>query len=285
MGIQKELFMQNTKIKAFTHGGRFHADEVFSTALLQLVYNEVEVTRGYNVPDDFDGIVYDIGGGEFDHHEKNPQKRGNGTPYAAFGLLWRKFGPDIAGVTESAYIDEHFISPLDLDDNTGSGSSLASAISSFNPFWDSEESSDELFFKAVSFAKEILANKINGLKANARAVELVATAVSNMKDDIVVLPTYAPWKRGVKDTNALFIAYPSQRGGYAAQGVSDPRSLVDALKCPFPESWGGLSDEQLENVSGIEGMKFCHNNCFMITGTSLAVVLEACKKAKEIEFY
>ena len=46
--------------KGFTHGGKFHADDVFSTALLQILRPDIQVTRGFVVPDDFDGIVYDV---------------------------------------------------------------------------------------------------------------------------------------------------------------------------------------------------------------------------------
>ena len=74
--------------KGFTHGGKFHADDVFSTALLQIVRPDIQVTRGFVVPDDFDGIVYDVGGGMFDHHQEPRETRPNGVPYAAFGLLW-----------------------------------------------------------------------------------------------------------------------------------------------------------------------------------------------------
>ena len=49
--------------KGFTHGGKFHADDVFSTALLQILRPDIQITRGFVVPDGFDGIVYDVGGG------------------------------------------------------------------------------------------------------------------------------------------------------------------------------------------------------------------------------
>ena len=78
--------------KGFTHGGKFHADDVFSTALLQILRPDIQVTRGFVVPDDFDGIVYDVGGGMFDHHSEPRECRPNGVPYAAFGLLWRLLG-------------------------------------------------------------------------------------------------------------------------------------------------------------------------------------------------
>ena len=48
---------------AFTHGGKFHADDVFSAALLLYLNPEITITRGNKVPEDFEGIVFDIGRG------------------------------------------------------------------------------------------------------------------------------------------------------------------------------------------------------------------------------
>lgn len=58
---------------AFTHGGKFHADDVFSSALLLYINPEISITRGNSVPDDFTGIVFDIGRGEFDHHQRTAE--------------------------------------------------------------------------------------------------------------------------------------------------------------------------------------------------------------------
>ena len=41
----------------FTHAGKFHADDVFATALLQILRPDIKIARGFTVPDDFDGIV------------------------------------------------------------------------------------------------------------------------------------------------------------------------------------------------------------------------------------
>ena len=60
---------------AFTHGGKFHADDVFSSALLLYINPEIHITRGNKVPDDFEGIVFDIGRGPFDHHQKDSRIR------------------------------------------------------------------------------------------------------------------------------------------------------------------------------------------------------------------
>ncbi|MFV0351940.1 MAG: hypothetical protein ACK5JF_06465, partial [Oscillospiraceae bacterium] len=55
----------------FTHGGRFHADDVFSSALLRILRPDIRIYRGMEVPKGFSGIAFDIGNGPFDHHAKN----------------------------------------------------------------------------------------------------------------------------------------------------------------------------------------------------------------------
>ena len=58
------------------------------------------------MPEDFDGLVYDIGFGKYDHHQENRRVRKNGVPYAAFGLLWEEFGSEILGEKEAQKFDE-----------------------------------------------------------------------------------------------------------------------------------------------------------------------------------
>ena len=66
--------------KAFTHGGKFHADDIFSSALLLYLNPEIQITRGNQVPEEYDGIVFDIGRGAYDHHQKDSRVRKNGIP-------------------------------------------------------------------------------------------------------------------------------------------------------------------------------------------------------------
>ena len=218
----------------FTHAGKFHADDVFATALLQILRPDIKITRGFTVPDDFDGIVYDIGFGMFDHHQEPREYRANGVPYAAFGLLWRVLGPGLVGERQARLIDENFIQPLDLNDNTGEQNSLCDAIGFFNPVWDSKEDQDACFFQAVAVAKQILEHQIDAANAVNRADEKVQQAYRNSRDGIVVLPYYLPWKNGLYKTDALFVVYPSQRGGWSAQCVTDHKTKRSKL--PFPRA-------------------------------------------------
>ena len=104
--------------KGFTHGGKFHADDVFATALLMIVRPDIKVTRGFVVPDGFDGIVYDVGCGMFDHHQEPRESRPNGVPYAAFGLLWRVLGAQLVGAHQARLLDENLgKKPVLLTDN------------------------------------------------------------------------------------------------------------------------------------------------------------------------
>lgn len=117
---------------------------------------EITILRGNRVPDDFDGIVFDIGRGKYDHHQKDSRIRENGVPYAAFGLLWEELGPEILGEELAQKFDEAFVQPLDNNDNTGEKNELAILIGNFNPTWDAEGGNDEAFFQAVSVAGMIL---------------------------------------------------------------------------------------------------------------------------------
>jgi uncharacterized UPF0160 family protein len=278
--------MSEIKNKAYTHGGKFHADDVFSAALLRLLNPSVSITRGFEVPEGFDGIVFDIGLGRFDHHQQDAEIRENGVPFAAFGLLWREFGravmrdycaPEHAD-KEAANFDEKFIQPLDEDDNTGRGNQLATVIGLFNPSWDSDESTDKCFFEAVDFAGLILHKKFESVNSVQRATSLVEKALAASSDSIVLLPRYAPWKNVLVKAKADFVVYPSQRGGYSAQVVP-----ADTDKDPnyyFPQAWAGKPEAELKRVSGIASLTFCHKGRFLISTGSLDDAMAACRLAR-----
>ena len=170
----------------YTHAGKFHADDVFSTALLRLLRPELKVIRTAALPENFEGFAFDIGWGAYDHHQKDAPVRENGVPYAAFGLLWKDLGEQLVG-EEWQRFDEHFIQPLDLEDNTGCGHPLAAAIASFNPLWDSQEDPNENFERAVTVAAAMLERRIAEVNGIRRAKAVVEQAIEQMQDGIVVL--------------------------------------------------------------------------------------------------
>ena len=78
---------KNIPESAITHAGKFHADDVFCAALLTYLNPNIQIKRVFELPEEYEGIAFDIGNGLYDHHQKNSRVRENGIPYAAFGLL------------------------------------------------------------------------------------------------------------------------------------------------------------------------------------------------------
>lgn len=268
--------------KAFTHGGKFHADDVFSSALLLYINPEIVISRGNKVPEDFDGIVFDIGRGRYDHHQKDSRVRENGVPYAAFGLLWEVLGKEILGEELAEKLDESFIQPLDINDNTGEKNELATLIGNFNPPWDAKGGSDEAFFQAVSVAGMILENKFERYRGNARADQRVEQVLEehNPKDRILVLPEFIPCQKALAETEIAFVIFPSNRGGYCIQPQKREYSMN--YKCSFPSQWLGLEGEELVKETGLSSAVFCHKGGFLMTVGELEDAKSACKKALEV---
>ena len=277
--------------QAFTHSGKFHADDVFSAALLLSINPEITICRGSQVPEDFQGIVFDIGRGKYDHHQRDSRVRENGVPYAAFGLLWEDLGAEILGEELAEKFDEAFVQPLDNNDNTGEKNELATLIGNFNPPWDAQGGNDAAFFRAVGVAGMILDNKLERYRGNERAdkrveeilkqhqAEIAAGKKPEYERQILVLPDFIPCQKYLSETDIAFVIFPSNRGGYCIQPQKREYSLN--YKCSFPESWLGLEKEELKEESGLAGAEFCHKGGFLMTTSTLEDAIKACRISQQ----
>jgi uncharacterized UPF0160 family protein len=181
-----------------THSGKFHADDVWAAAVLNLMFpgSELLRTRDPAVIARADFAV-DVGGvwdpetGRFDHHQKGFQgARGSGVVYASAGLVWKEYGPrcvtlvaqqaghalSLTQATEMAHaIDADLVQYLDMSDTGAARSApgsygLSAVISGFNPTWLDEQSAgsaaaaDALrmtrFRRAMEIATDILINGV-----------------------------------------------------------------------------------------------------------------------------
>ena len=286
MSNLSEQIKQNNAT-AFTHSGKFHADDVFSSALLLYLNPEIRIIRGNKVPEDFDGIVFDIGRGRYDHHQKDSRIRENGIPYAAFGLLWEELGAEILGEELAQKFDESFVQPLDNNDNTGEKNELATLIGNFNPTWDAQGGNDEAFFQAVSVAGMILENKFERYLGNERADKRVEEILeehqkailsgekSKEEARILILPEFVPCQKRLSETDIAFVIFPSNRGGYCIQPQKKEYSLN--YKCSFPVEWLGLENEELVATTGLSSAGFCHKGGFLMTTGTLEDAVKACE--------
>ena len=240
--------------KGFTHAGSFHADDVFSTAFLKILNPNIKITRGFVVPNNYDGIVYDIGGGEFDHHSIDRECRESGVMYAAFGKLWRKYADLIVSPYVKDAVDKELISYLDESDNTGKRNLLSSVIYNYNGYWDEDQSlraQNKRFFEAVDVAKEFLLRYIEKFESIEKAKKYVLSCYNKAEKGVVILDKYAPWQELLRETDTKVVLYPSNRGGWNAE-----RRLNMGFE--FPEKWWGK-----RNLSNVKGFIFCHASGFM----------------------
>lgn len=265
-------------MEAMTHATIFHADDVFASAFLRILNPDIKIIRAFKVPDNFDGIVFDIGGGEFDHHFEGAPVRPNGVPYSSFGLLWERFGRSLFQ-TETSFqkVDEQLIQAIDLSDCTGEKNPLSLLISSFNTNWDSSEDNNEAFKRAVKVAQEMLSEFIESMRATERAKETLAQYEASSEDGIIVLEKFVPWGELTAKEEPKFVIFPSLRGGWNIQVV--PVSYTDkTARIDLPHSWWGNPNVSTET----DGMvSFCHLNGFIASVDTQENAIKICKELVE----
>ena len=240
---------------AYTHGGVFHADDIFATAVLKMVNPAIEIKRVFKVPELADNeIAFDIGGGKFDHHQVTDIECHDDdarTPYAAFGLIWREYGHFLVSDMGFKTIERDLVIPIDAADNGVGFNPMTAYIKNLNPSWD--ETAGDQFNEAVDFAGKILNKFIEKTRSVDRAWDLIVNAMNANQElynlGILKLDKYVPWKDLCMEngTTARFSIYPSLRGGYNVESI-------DSAQYPLPEEW-------LAELP--EGMTFCHRNRFI----------------------
>lgn len=186
------------------------------------------------------------------------------------------FGPQLVGEHQARLLDENFVQPLDLNDNTGEDCLLADAIGGFNPLWDSKDDPDACFAKAVDFAQVILQNNIDGANAVNRADALVKKALDRMENGVVVLPCYAPGK--TPSTARMRASWSTPASGAAGRPSASTTGSPGGPSGPSP-GVGGPAPEELAKRSGIPDLRFCHASRFMIAADTKESAIAACRIA------
>lgn len=279
-----------------THDGNFHADDVFSVAALKRIFPTFTLvrTRDLAIIAKAD-IVLDVGGeydpeaGRFDHHQRGGAgARENGIPYSSFGLIWKKYGTEMCGgrADVATSVDAGLVSTIDAIDcghveGVSTGISLSQTISMFNPTWQEASDFDAGFDEAVEFASRVLARFIASASGGISAKDLVAKAIADADDPrVIVLEKYIPWKTTVHalSDEALYMIYPSQTGQWRIQTVPvEPGSFENRKS--LPKLWGGLSDAELQQVTGIHDAMFCHNGLFIAGAETFESIMKMASMA------
>ena len=265
-----EIVKELKEANCVTHGGKFHSDETFATVILSKILTNIRLIRVNEVTDTMresiaNKLVYDIGGGEFDHHQAGGNgQRDNGVKYASCGLIWKSYGKkylEKCNVKKEhieelfLQIDKDLIQYIDANDNGQSTKidtdyklvELASVISAFNPCWNETVDTDECFMQAYEIAKKYFERFIAREIAKNEAKELVENAIENSKEGIMILEQFMPWEEAVltstnpKAEKINFVVFPSNRGGFSVHAVPKELGSFENRKS-LPKEWAGLRE-------------------------------------------
>ena len=291
-------------IKVITHSGGFHADDVFAVAAFQLLLGKenVEVirTREDAVIETGDyivdaGLQYDHEARRYDHHQPGAPVRENGIPYAAFGLVWKHYGAEICDSDEVATkIEEKLCVPVDASDNAlniwepGQFDLRPLEWDDILQSWRAEptlgEDADEQFLKAVDVAREYLLRRIQRETIKVSQKKAVADLYENTDEAgraILISDTYVPRSEFVQHEEVNVVVFPRELDvspGWVAVAVQKNEHDY-ATRVRFPESWAGLRDAELAEMSGFADAKFCHKDRYMFIADSKESAIAAAQLA------
>lgn len=276
-------------VHVVTHAGIFHADDVFSYALLG-IFNSIQenpakyqlqrVNNAVDIPENAD-IVFDIGGGKFDHHQDLNQfhEDENNTPYASFGLLWKEHGheiidyfvKDMKNVSQETKdsifnsFEKSLVVPIDANDNGifTNDFSVSNVIRDFND----EAGSDSAFIKAAILAQAIIGRRLGNVIIKVTKEQAILLNTTFVTPEIAVLPFHGPYsKLSELHPELKLVIYQSNRNGFNINVVRDKRedgTFVNRFTIP-------------QSAATMQGVVFLHKAGFlMVTDTKENAIANA----------
>jgi len=254
----------------YVHAGKFHADDVMTTALVELAFGAVRTIRILDVLPEYyseESIVADIGYGKYDHHQPDCEKRSDGTPFAACGLVFRDIWTYLfpAECFAKRFLTQ-YIRPIELDDNGIRQNPLSIAVNSFVPLKDSSPENMEVCFrKAVEYMKAIVRNEVERAFFQNEAFEKMMEDYESSDKNIVILDEYLPAIERLIPTSAKYLLFPSNRGGWNLQAV--PKAFCEyGNKENLPAEWLSVKPE---------GCTFVHRKLFLAAFSTKELALKA----------
>ncbi len=281
------------------HNNKFHADDVFAVAILKLIYQNIKIVRTRD-PAELKkaDIRVDIGAKynhktkDYDHHQiKFNEKRTNGIPYAAAGLIWKHYGNNLVDEEAWKIIDEKIIQYIDADDNGVTTHeakiiepyTLREIIISFNPEWPDRkpENYDSNFFEAVDFAIKILEHEIKLATSLFKSREIICDKISKTNKDYLILDENMPFQDAVREESKsikfVIMQDPTDKS-WASIAVKSKKNSYD-VRAKFPASWAGLYGHELAKATGVSDAIFCHKERFLAIAKSKEGAIKLVEKA------
>jgi uncharacterized UPF0160 family protein len=129
---------------------------------------------------------------------------------------------------------------------------------------------DVAFGGAVAMAEGYVRGLVAAQDAEDHAEAIVEAQMARADaegSNLILLDEYVRWKApyfrmGGAGHRTEFVIHPGPDGSWRAAAIP-PKLDSFAQKRSLPEAWAGLTDADLEAVTGVEGARFCHKNRFI----------------------
>ncbi|SOV09817.1 related to Gamm1 protein / Ni-binding urease accessory protein (UreG) [Ustilago sp. UG-2017a] len=273
----------------------------FSSAPLTRTRDTTIIDSGTIVVDV--GATYNPTTHRYDHHQRGFEQvfsPEHSTKLSSAGLVWKHFGKEIVSthlqIQDAPTVDllwkklyDDFIEaidgidngisqyPSDLKPKYKSRTDLSARVAYMNPSWNeswSDAESDARFEKASVMAGAELFQRLQyAYKSWLPARQIVVQALGKREvAQVLVFDEFASWKDHLFDLEKelniapterpIYVVYPDESGKWRIQAVPvSPESFVS--RKALPEPWRGVRDQQLSELTGIEGCIFVHQSGFI----------------------
>ena len=232
-----KLTKQYNEANFVTHSGTFHVDDVISTIFLSKIFNEMNLIRvpSMNNRNTNNKLVFDIGLGEFDHHQSNRNgKRKNGIYYSSIGLLWQKYGKEylknmkVKNIDKVyAYMDKELIQYIDATDNMQmeylKNTTSPDFIKLCNPEWNENVTEEEAFVHALKLADEFWNIYIKHAIAEVEAIEIIIKKTNGTNENYAIFDKELPYRKAIdllENKNIKYLIFKSKRECYDIRIIS-----------------------------------------------------------------
>jgi uncharacterized UPF0160 family protein len=299
--------MEHKKITIVTHSGQFHTDDVFAVATLQLLLEKnfsltIIRTRDEKIINDANyvvdvGEVYDPEAKRFDHHQgEGAGVRGDGIPYASFGLVWKEYGKEVCGgdADIAASIEQKIVKPVDAMDNGISFMKseradlfmydLKDLTFTYKNTWkEGDDVLDKNFEYLTGFAKELIKREISVLKDIRDGDKEVHKIIAQQQDKtLLILDKPYQYELVVSMYHyILLVVHPKRQDGTWAVETSRDSVRSYESRIQLPEEWAGKRSDELVKLTGVHDAVFCHRGRFIAVAKSREGVLKLAHIALE----
>lgn len=292
------------ELHVVTHWQQFNLDELFAIVLIQLYVNpNTKITRTRdadllkNFKADPDVWVLDVGGEyneelkNFDHHQASFKETWkDGTPKSTCGMVWdflkkNNLLAQHMNKETIAELEKHIILKVDWEDNGIEKWTEATFINLFNRQTDNEKLAYKQFMKALDSAKEFFKNMFGFVRNNMKAEKEITKILkkSEQHDHVLVFDSNnraALSKINQYSDKKVAVVPHTSKTQWKVMGVNPKQGQKQAL---MPTEWRGLMKGELQRVSGINNLEFCHKSGFMCVINS--DLESAIKLAQQVAIY